>query len=168
MEKVLVPIDGTPDADNALRHVIAQFLANPAKEIHVINVQPALSQHIARFANGRERTAWHREQADKALSGARALLAQHGVPHAVHLKTGDAAQVIAQEARRLRCQRIVMGTARKNLLTRAVQDSTTSRLIDSAPVPVEVVAGQSASRLERWGIPAAAGGLLALVFSAID
>ena len=94
MEKILVPIDGSPDADNALRHVIAQFLANPAKEIHVLNVQPSLSQHIARFAGSRERAAWHREQADQALTGARALLSQHVVPHAVHLKTGDAAQVI--------------------------------------------------------------------------
>jgi YjbE family integral membrane protein len=168
MEKILVPIDGSPDADNALRHVIAQFLANPAKEIHVLNVQPSLSQHIARFAGSRERAAWHREQADQALTGARALLSQHGVPHAVHLKTGDAAQVIAQEAKRLKCHRIVMGTARTNPLTRAVQDSTTSRLIDSAPVPVEVVAGQAASRLQRWGIPAAAGGLIALLLAAVD
>jgi hypothetical protein len=61
-----------------------------------------------------------------------------------------------------------MGTARTNPLTRAVQDSTTSRLIDSAPVPVEVVAGQAASRLQRWGIPAAAGGLIALLLTAVD
>lgn len=168
MERVLVPYDGSPHAEGALRHVIAQFMSDSAKEVHVLNVQPALSQHVARFADAKDRAQWHRDHAQQALTAARTLLTQHGVPHAVHVKTGDAAHVIAQEAKRLRCHRIVVGTQRKNAFARLVQDSTTTQLIDRAPVPVEVVAGQSASLLERWGVPAAAGGLLALVLSAVD
>ena len=168
MERVLVPYDGSPHADGALRHVIAQFMTDSAKEVHVLNVQPALSQHVARFADARDRAQWHRDHAQQALNTARTLLTQHGVPHAVHVKTGDAAHVIAQEAKRLRCHRIVVGTQRKNAFARLVQDSTTTQLIDRAPVPVEVVAGQSASLLERWGVPAAAGGLLALVLAVVD
>jgi hypothetical protein len=57
-----------------------------------------------------------------------------------------------------------MGTARKNSVTRMLEDSVTNRVLENTPVPVEVVAGDAVSRLERWGLPvgalAAVGGLV--------
>jgi len=35
-------------------------------------------------------------------------------------------------------------------------------------VPVELIAGDSVSRLERWGVPAGAGALFALLIAAVD
>ena len=66
---------------------------------------------------------------------------------------------------RLGVDRIVLGTARKNSLTRLLEDSVTHRVLESTPVPVEVIAGDAVSRWERWGLPAGvvgAGGLLLL------
>ena len=168
MQRILVPVDGSRNALLAVRHVIAQFVEDSAKEVHLLNVQPPLSRHVARLASRSDRDGWHRDAADKALAAARGLLEQHGVPHSVHYRLGDRAKLIVDEARRLRCHHIVMGTARRNSLSRMLQDSTTHQVLEHTSVPVEVIAGDSVPRLERWGIPAGVGAMLALVWMATD
>ena len=59
-----------------------------------------------------------------------------------------------------------MGTARKNSLTRMLEDSTTIKVLERTTVPVEVIAGDSISRLERYGLPAGVGGAIALLVAA--
>jgi len=168
MQRILVPVDGSRNAEFAVRHVIAEFMKDSAKEVHLLNVQPPFSRHIAQFASRGNRDGWHRDQAEKALAPARRLLEQHGVPHASGYKLGDKGRVIADEARRLRCDHIVMSTARKNSLTRMLQDSTTNKVLELTGVPVELIAGDSVSSLERWGVPVGLGAALALLISAID
>jgi nucleotide-binding universal stress UspA family protein len=168
MQRILIPVDGSKNSEFAVRHVIADFLADSAKEVHLLNVQAPLSRHISQFVSRRNREDWHRDEAEKALAPARRLLAQHGVPHATSYKLGARAQTIVDEARRLRCHHIVMGTARKNSLTRMLQDSTTSKVLELTSVPVEVIAGNTVSRLERWGVPAGAGAVLAMLIAAVD
>jgi hypothetical protein len=58
-----------------------------------------------------------------------------------------------------------MSSARKNSLTRLVENSTTNRVLQLTSVPVEVVAGDAVSRWERYGIPAGLGALLALLLA---
>ncbi|MCC6212731.1 MAG: YjbE family putative metal transport protein [Burkholderiales bacterium] len=168
MQRILIPVDGSRNAEFAVRHVIAEFMKDSDKEIHLLNVQPPLSRHVAQFVSRRNRDDWHRDQAEKALAPARRLLEQHRVPHASSYRLGERAQAISDEARRLRCHHIVMSTARKNSLTRMLQDSTTNKVLERTSVPVELIAGDSVSRLERWGVPAGAGALLALLIAALD
>jgi nucleotide-binding universal stress UspA family protein len=168
MKRILIPVDGSPNSEFAVRHVVASFLKDPAMEVHLLNVQPPLSQHIAQFVSRRNRDAWHRDEAEKALGPARSLLANHGVPHAASYRLGERAKTIVDEARRLRCSQIVMATARKNSLTRMLQDSTTNKVLETTTVPVEVIAGDEVSRLERWGLPAGLGALIALLLAAAD
>jgi YjbE family integral membrane protein len=163
MLKVLVPLDGSPNAMRALRYVVAEYHRHHELEVHLLNVQPRLSRHIARYLGRHDRDTWHREQAESAMAGARALLAQAAVPCHLHWSVGERAHEICRHAQRLGVHHIVMGTARKNSLTRMLEDSVTHRVLESTPVPVEVIAGDAVSRLERWGLPigffAAAGGL---------
>ena len=42
-----------------------------------------------------------------------------------------------------------MGAARKNSLTRMLQDSTSSNVLEHTSVPVEIISGNAVSRLER-------------------
>jgi DNA-directed RNA polymerase subunit E'/Rpb7 len=50
-----------------------------------------------------------------------------------------------------------------------VQDSVTNRVLELTPVPVEVIAGENISRLERYGIPVGVGtALAALLVAALD
>jgi hypothetical protein len=83
MLKVLVPVDGSANALHAVRHTIAEYQRHHELELHLLNVQPRLYRHIARFVSRRDRQAWQHDRADAALAAARALLTQAGVPHAL-------------------------------------------------------------------------------------
>ena len=169
MVKVLVPVGGPDGGRNAIRHVVSQFIKGVPLEIHLVNVQPPFSRHIAQFASRRSVADFHREQAEKALAPARALLDRHAIPHAHHVAIGRRAETIVDTARRLRCDHIVMSTARKNSLTRMLEDSVTHRVLELTPVPVEVIAGAKISAIERYGVPAGVGAALAaLVLAALD
>ena len=112
---------------------------------------------------------YHREQADEALRPCRQLLDDFGIPYAVHEMVGHKARCITDTAHRLKCDLILMSTARKNSLTRMVESSVTNRVLDLTSVPVEVVVGDSVSKLERYGIPLGLGaGLGTLMVLAFD
>jgi YjbE family integral membrane protein len=169
MRKILVPIDGSPNSLKALQHVVNQVRGGEISEVHLLHVRTPLSQHTARFLNKRTRAAYHREEAEKALEPARALLARFGFPHTAHVELGDKAHTIHRLAQRLHADRIVMGTARKNSFTRMIEDSVTNKVLELTQVPVEIIAGESISKIERYLLPAGAGGAaLALVLLAVD
>jgi len=166
MLKVLVPVDDSPNAQRAVRHVANEFHKNVALEVHLLNVQRPLSKHVASFVSKGIRDDFHRQQADKALQPARQTLDNLGVPYVVHTEVGHKARVIAAMASCLHCDHIVMSTARKNSLTRMLEDSTTNKVLELTDVPVELIAGDAVSKVERYGIPAAIGGALALLLFA--
>src|SRR6185437_15528884 len=85
------------------------------------------------------------------------ILDRYRIAYKTHIFVGDAAEVIADEAKRLGCDRIVMSTARKGSITRIFQDSTTERVLARTEVPVELVVGHAISNLERYGFPVALG-----------
>jgi hypothetical protein len=60
-----------------------------------------------------------------------------------------------------------MGTARKNSLTRMVENSVTDKVLELTDVPVEVIVGDAVSPYERYGVPAAIGTAIALVLMAV-
>jgi YjbE family integral membrane protein len=165
---VLVPVDGSRNALGAVRHVIATQRSDVAIEVHLLNVQPRLSRHAARFVGRADRAAWLHDRADAAMAGAVALLADAGVPHRTHRAIGARAEEICRAAKRLGVDRIVLGTARKNSLTRMLEDSVTHRVLETTPVPLEVVVGDAVSKWERWGLPAGVLGLGGLLVLAID
>lgn len=59
-----------------------------------------------------------------------------------------------------------MSTAHKNSLTRLVENSVTNKVLELTTVPVEVIAGDSVSKVERYAIPAGLGAALALLIAA--
>jgi nucleotide-binding universal stress UspA family protein len=168
MLKILVPVAGTGNDRFAVQDVIKRFMNNTAMEVHLLNVQTPFSADIAHFSSRRSRHDYHREQAEKALGPAREMLDRFSIPYAVHTETGDRAKVITDAARRLRCDEIVMATARKNSLTRWVESSVTDRVLELTTVPVEVIAGDAMSKWERYGIPAAIAAALAVIVAVED
>lgn len=168
MVKLLLPIDGTSNSLKATQHVVNRFLENRDTEVHLLHVRQPLSQHIARFVSPQNRASYHQEAAEEALKPARELLNRYEIPHTDHVERGQRAETIVRVAKQLNASQIVMGTARKNSLTRLLQDSVTHRVIDTAPVPVEIVPGEAVSKLERFGIPATVAALLGLLLLAED
>ena len=168
MSKVLLPFDGSPSALNAVRHVVNQFMRDHDLEVHLLHVRTPLTQHAARFLSRGTRASFHRDEADKALAPAREMLKRFGVPFSEHVELGRRAETITRVAARLKVAQIVMGTTRKNSLTRLIEDSVTNRVLELTQVPVQLVAGESASKLERFGLPAGIAAALALVVIAVD
>ena len=160
--RVLIPIGQSENSQYAVRHVVRRFMNDSSIEVHLLNVQAPFSHYVTRFVGSRTLREYHRAEADKALQPCTQILDKFGVPYAVHIENGDQADRITELARRLHCDEIVMATARKNSLTRLVENSVTNRVLERTTVPVEIVAGNAVSAWERYGIPAAIASLLAL------
>lgn len=167
--RVLVPVDDSPDSRRAVQHVIRECAANAAMEIHVLNVQPRLRRHVAQFISKRDREAFYRDQAEAALRPVRRLLDEAGTPYMTHTEVGPKAPLIAAAASGLGCDRIVIGRAHKNAFTRLIESSVSNAALELATVPVVVIPGKAASNVERYGVPAGVGAVLALLlFAAAD
>ena len=165
MQKVLIPVGGTRNDRFAVEAVIRRFVNNTAMEVHLLNVQIPFSAYVAQFSSLSNRRDYHRERAEAALAPVKETLDKFSIPYAVHMEVGDRARVITDVVRRLDCDGIVMATARKNSLTRLVESSVTEKVIALTTVPVEVIAGDSMSKWERYGIPAAIGAGVAMALA---
>jgi nucleotide-binding universal stress UspA family protein len=164
MATILLPCDGSPSALLAVRHAVDAYRRGDTQRVHLLNVQPPFSAYVARHVDRELREDFHRERADHALAEARRLLTDANVPHAVHCEVGETVRCIVESARRLRCDRVVIGTTRRSALVRAVDRSVTNQLLERCPVPVEVIGGEPASVIKRLGIPAGVGAGVALIW----
>ena len=166
MKTLLVPVGSSRNMRFAIDRVIREARRSPDVEVHLLNVQRPFSRHVSQFLARDTREEFHRERAEETLAPARALLDRQGVRYTVHIRTGDRAAIIAHEAKRLYCDHIIMTTSRKNSLTRMLESSTTHRVLELSSIPVELVAGDEVSKLERFGVPAGVATALALVAAA--
>ena len=138
--RLLIPdVDGV-NSPAAVRHVVRQFVGGERFEVHLLYLR-----------------------SQEALPEARALLERFHVPYRVHQQSGDKVHAIRAAARRVKADRIVLGTARPWSATRLGEDAVVQRLLRNAPAPVSLVAGKSVSRLERYGVAAALGATVGLI-----
>jgi nucleotide-binding universal stress UspA family protein len=161
--RVLVPVIDSVNALPAVRHLAAERLRGARLEVHLLHVRRPLPLYVARWISGRQRAAFHRDAAEKALAPARDALERCHIRCAVHVELGERAAVIVAAARRLGADCILFGAARDNTLTRFVEDAVIERVSRAARVPVDVVAGRAVSRLERLGVPVGLGAALGLL-----
>ena len=169
MNKVLIPVDDSSNALLALKHAVNVYGKDHQSHFHLCNVQPTLYTHIRKFLSKNTINEWQAERAKLAAQSASQFLERAGVSFSFSYVTGDKGEALRDEAQRLGCDRIVIGTSKKNTLSRLFENSTTAKLLEISDIPVEVVTGRSLSTLERWGIPAiGAGAASALMAAVID
>ena len=169
MNKVLIPVDGSSNALLALKHAVKIYGKDAHTEIHICNVQPKLYRHIGKYFSKSDINEWQAERAKAAAKSAAEFLEKAGVNFSFTYVSGDKGESLRDEAQRLECNRIVIGTSKKNTLSRLFENSTTAKLLEISDIPVEVVTGKTLSTLERWGIPAlGAGAATALMAAVID
>ena len=158
MLKILIPVDGSKSAMQAVEHVI-QYRMSHSEPLNVslTNVQPRLSRYLTRFASSANVRLLQQERAELALQDATAMLSRAGVAHSVHVNKGDIAEAIVACAQETGAQKIVMGSTRKNALARFFQGSVVNKVMALTDLPVEVIAKQNAPILERFGIPVGLG-----------
>jgi nucleotide-binding universal stress UspA family protein len=162
--RVVVPVLDSVNALPAVRYLVRELMRGERVEVHLVHVRTPLPLYVARWIPGRERAAFHREAAERTLAPARDVLDRCHIRYAVHLERGDRAAAIVAAARRLRADRIVLGAARDNTLTRFVEDAVIEKVIHTAPIPVDVVASRAVSRVERLGVPMGLSAALGLLW----
>ena len=169
MNKVLIPVDDSSNALMALKHAVNMYGNDRQTHFHICNVQPTLYTHIRKFLSKQTINEWQAERAKAAAKSASEFLEKAGANFSFTYVTGDKGEALRDEAQRLECNRIVIGTSKKNTLSRLFENSTTAKLLEISDIPVEVVTGKTLSTLERWGIPAlGAGAATALMAAVID
>jgi len=169
MNKVFIPVDNSSNALLALTYAVRAYSKDSTTEFHICNVQPKIYRHISKFLSKSTINEWRAESAKKAAQSASEFLERAGVKFSFTYVCGDKGEALYEEAGRLGCSRIVIGSAKKNTLSRLFENSTTARLLEISDIPVEVITGKSLSTLERWGVPAiGAGAATALMASLLD
>ena len=169
MNKILIPVDESSNSIMALKHAVNTYGRDQQAHFHICNVQPKIYRHIGKFVSKQTINEWQAERAKQAAKLAADFLERAGVNFSFTYVTGEKGDALRDEAQRLACNRIVIGTSKKNTLSRLFENSTTAKLLEISDIPVEVVTGKSLSTLERWGIPAVgAGAATALMAAVID
>jgi nucleotide-binding universal stress UspA family protein len=148
MLKALVPVDGSGNSLCAVRHVIKLVQEREPLEIHLLNVQPPLHGDVTSFVARENVRGFHLEEGEKALARACELLREAGIAFTKHVYVGQAAQVIAEVARDLRCDKVIMGTHGRGTITQLLMGSVSHEAIHQMDpeIPVTLVKeGYSAS-----------------------
>jgi nucleotide-binding universal stress UspA family protein len=138
----LLAVDGSEGAARATSRVLALRDAlrdGAALELHLLTVDRPLSGDVTRFIAGKTVNDYHREQGDAALAPARALLDAGGLAHQDHQRIGEPGPTIADAARELGCDMIVVGARGLSAPAAALLGSVAHSAIEHATVPVLVV-----------------------------
>jgi nucleotide-binding universal stress UspA family protein len=157
MLKALVPVDGSSNSLCAVRHVIKLTQDREPLEIHLLNVQPPFRGDVTSFVAKQDVEGFHLDEGHKCLKRARELLDEAGIHYTTHIYVGHAAQVIAEVAKELGCDKVIMGTHGYGTVRQLLMGSISHAAIHQidASIPVTLVKDGYGSTAARRA-PAAA------------
>ena len=141
MLRILVPVDGSEHALHAVSQA-QRFAANSkeAVEVHLLNVQPAIVSGRAQAVVGRGAVeGYYREEGEKALAPARALLEKAGSSFREHIGVGPIAETIVSYVREQHCEQVFMGTRGLGAVSGLLLGSVATQVLHQAAVPVTLV-----------------------------
>ena len=136
---LLVPVDGSTGADNAVDYAIMLANWGLAGDLHLINVQYPLPGAVSTFVGSKAVSGYHYDEGMKALVTAQTKLAEAKVPYQVHIAVGQPAETITTFCQDLKCDGIVMGTRGHGKAAGLLLGSVARDVISKASAPVTVV-----------------------------
>ena len=170
MLKILIPVDTSNESRYAIKHAIHRVWTGEALEIHLIHVQPRLSQYVARFIARRDRQAFYAERSAKAFDAAGKLLDRAGMrSSAMHVSLGDPAREIVRYAESNRFDGILMATAKLGSVSEIIRGSVTAKVLRTSRIPVEIVPASPRAGLRSYAGPAGVVAcFLGLIYTALE
>lgn len=138
-ERVLVPLDGSPLADEALEHALVTF---PDATLAVLNVIAPIDAGMSEgglLEPDEERRAHARERAETLANGAKRRASEAGVTVEVAVESGDPATVILEYVGAKGIDHVVMGGHGRSDLAARFLGSVATSVVTRSPVPVTVV-----------------------------
>lgn len=118
MKSILVPVasGSRAEAMHAAECAMVLYRAGPV-QIHLLNVQRPLPQHVSRFFPRSELRAFHEEAGAAVLAPVARLLDEAAIPHLDHVIVGHAAEAIVQFAERHGCHEIVLDSPPRGFMS---------------------------------------------------
>jgi len=140
MQKILVPVDGSPSSLRAVEYVAGLYKLGTQPEIDLLNVQlPIASGNIRRFVSHNMIDDYHRIEGEEALKPAKVVLDRDGVPYKADILVGHLAETIAEYALQHHCTVIAMGTRGMGPVKNLVLGSVATQVIHLVDIPVTLV-----------------------------
>jgi nucleotide-binding universal stress UspA family protein len=138
--KILVPVDGSELALDAVRHALrlqaaglqARFvLATVQDPTYLYEMVLAPDEDVLDRVSG--------AVGSRALKGAQALFHEAGVPFEHEIGSGEPAPTLIDIAERYGCQAIIMGARGLGALRGALMGSVSQAVLQASKVPVTIV-----------------------------
>lgn len=141
MLRILLPVDGSPGSDRAVREVIGWLRRFGPAQVHVLNVQPPFLVIEELLAARQELIdRWTQKAGKEACRSAREQLEAAGVTHETEIAAGDdVAETIVRIARERGCDLIVMGTRGTGAARGIMLGSVATKVVHLAQTPVTLV-----------------------------
>ncbi|OZI65142.1 universal stress protein [Bordetella genomosp. 1] len=140
MKDVVIPVDGSEHALNALRVVLDRNLYPVQTTVHLVTIlPPLLRQGLHLGLTQEDIDAYQREESEFALKEAIALLKRAGQPYDTHQEIGPVAESIVRRAETLGAGEIVMGTRGLGAMPALMLGSTATKVLHLSPIPVTLV-----------------------------
>ena len=138
MENVLVPLDGSAQADYALEHALEVF---PGARLTLLTAIDPASGFAAGGAPGTAEVLYEsaQEQAEARLAAARERAEAAGATVTTEIETGRPAGVIVECAEKEGVDQVVMGSHGREGVSRLLLGSVAETVVRRSPVPVTVV-----------------------------
>lgn len=140
MLRLLVPVE-----ENETRETVIASLIRWLKhldghtELHLINVQPAMTSEVGMFVSTENILDFQREEGMKELGPSMEQLRLAGISFHQHICIGDIADVILQFAHEQNIHQIVMGYHSGHALTALLMGSIPTRVMQASDIPVMLI-----------------------------
>ena len=140
MIKILLPVDGSPEALAAVRYALHLVDEGLRAEFLLANVQePATLYDVVVAHDVEVIDQVRRTVGAELLASAEYLLDEAGLSWESEVAGGEPSHVLVEMIERYACDAVVMGSSGAGSLRSALVGSVTDRLLQHSPVPVTVV-----------------------------
>jgi len=139
--KILIPVDGSANAQRAVDHVIETFAVfKDLPQLLILNVQWNVAKgNVKLFINQQTIDDYYREQGMAALESARAALDAAKLPYQYHISVGTPAEAIAQYAGEQGIDQIVMGRQGQGGVQTLLLGSIVNKVLHLVTCPVLLI-----------------------------
>ncbi len=139
--KLLIPHDGSPDAQRAVDYVVSHYdMFREAPQLLLLNVQWKLATgNVKLFISQDTINDYYREQGLNALQPARAALDAAQLAYQYHVSVGSPAESIAQYAREQGVDQVVMCRQGQGGLQMLLLGSVVAKVLHLVDCPVLLV-----------------------------
>jgi nucleotide-binding universal stress UspA family protein len=140
--RILIAVDGSSLSAKVAKAVIRQVSAyKEPPELHLAFVHlpiPTLGGLIKPVRH-EALQQYYREEGEDALRGAKTLLDRAKLTCTIHIMVGPIAETLAMEAKKLKCDMIVMGTHGMGAVSGMLLGSVAAKTVHLAHCPVVLV-----------------------------